>query len=172
MSLQLYEPNEETEQALLDWNRAWLAQAEMVPSTARLRGSYAAWLAEERQLRDPAYAAAKGWAPGHSYFLMGSPKGPALAMTNLRLCLTQGLLRCGGHIGYGTLPAQRRKGYATLALRLTMEKARGFGLHRVLLTCNKENIGSARTILACGGVLWDEIPREGGGLTQRYWIAL
>ena len=46
------------------------------------------------------------------------------------------------------------------------------GLVRVLVTCDRDNRASARTILACGGVLEDEREREDGGVTQRYWIAL
>ena len=52
-----------------------------------------------------------------------------------------------------------------------LEECRKLGLERVLITCDKENIASAKTILSCGGVLENEIPEE-GRITQRYWIAL
>ena len=42
---------------------------------------------------------------------------------------------------------------------------------RVLITCNKLNIASARTIMNNGGVLEDEI-RTAERITQRYWITL
>ncbi|MDY5634886.1 MAG: GNAT family N-acetyltransferase, partial [Streptococcus orisratti] len=38
-------------------------------------------------------------------------------------------------------------------------------LSKVLITCDKTNEASRRTILACGGILEDV--REG---TERYWI--
>jgi predicted acetyltransferase len=46
-------------------------------------------------------------------------------------------------------------------------EARARGLDRVLLVCAADNVGSARTILRCGGVL-----EPGSGPTNRYWIEL
>lgn len=45
------------------------------------------------------------------------------------------------------------------------------GLTRVLVTCDRENIASSRTILKNGGVLENEIP-DGDRIKQRYWIGL
>jgi predicted acetyltransferase len=38
-----------------------------------------------------------------------------------------------------------------------------------LITCDKNNIGSAKTIIKNGGVLENEV-MEDGEITQRYWI--
>ena len=82
----------------------------------------------------------------------------------------------GGHIGYSIRPSQRRKGYARETLRLTLDKCREAGEARVLITCDKDNIPSARTIPANGGVLENEVVDEPGlgqsGMIQRYWITL
>lgn len=43
------------------------------------------------------------------------------------------------------------------------------GIDRVLIICNKENIGSAKSIIKNGGVLENEIV-EDGEVFQRYWI--
>ena len=40
-----------------------------------------------------------------------------------------------------------------------------------MITCRKENIASARTIQSCGGILENEVFKE-GELYQRYWITL
>ena len=47
---------------------------------------------------------------------------------------------------------------------------------KVLLTCDKENIASARTIISNGGILENEISDNckvsWSGVIQRYWIKL
>jgi predicted acetyltransferase len=75
------------------------------------------------------------------------------------------LLEEGGHIGYGIRPSRRRQGHATRALRLAVQRAGEFGLDRVLVTCDDDNLASAATIVANGGVLEDVRNRK-----QRYWI--
>ena len=57
-------------------------------------------------------------------------------------------------------------------LKLGLEKCKEMGIDKVLITCNKGNIASARTILANGGVLENEIAEENGNIVQRYWIQI
>ncbi|MDF2685069.1 MAG: acetyltransferase [Clostridia bacterium] len=82
------------------------------------------------------------------------------------------LLSYGGHIGYGIRPTERRKGYATKMLSLALEKSKALGLKRVLVSCDKANIGSAKTIINNGGILENEVTEENGNVYQRYWIDL
>ena len=89
----------------------------------------------------------------------------------LRHSLNDFLLRAGGHIGYGIRPSARKKGLATWALGAVLPTARSLGLSRVLVTCDDDNIGSARTIENNGGVLENVADTE-LGRTRRYWIAL
>lgn len=42
---------------------------------------------------------------------------------------------------------------------------------KVLLVCDKDNIGSVKSIINNGGVLENEVLKE-GKLIQRYWIML
>jgi predicted acetyltransferase len=54
---------------------------------------------------------------------------------------------------------------------LALEECRKLGIDRVLMVCDKTNIGSAKTIMNNGGVLENEIIVD--GITeQRYWIDL
>jgi predicted acetyltransferase len=70
-------------------------------------------------------------------------------VSNLRHNLNDNLYICGGHIGYGIRPDQRRKGYATKILKLTLIEAKKKGIENVLVTCNPENLGSVKAILNC-----------------------
>lgn len=76
----------------------------------------------------------------------------------------------GGHIGYGVSPKERKKGYATKMLKDALEFCKTLNIKDVLITCNKSNIASAKTILKCGGILEDEIDKDDGKVFQRYWI--
>lgn len=88
-----------------------------------------------------------------------------LSRVSIRHGLTDHLLQVGGHIGYTVRPTQRRQGYAKQTLAEALRIAAELGLTQALVTCHDDNIGSARTIEANGGVLEDI--REG---TRRYWV--
>jgi predicted acetyltransferase len=90
-------------------------------------------------------------------------------MIDIRHYLNDYLLRIGGNIGYSVRASERRKGYAKEMLRLALLKCRKLDLEKVLITCFKHNIASAKTIIANGGILENEITDE-DGITQRYWI--
>ncbi len=112
----------------------------------------------------------KNFVPGTTWFYVNDA-GRILGALNLRHRLNEYLLATGGHIGYGVRPSERRRGYASQMLALALEEAKKMGIPKVLITCDKENTGSARTIQKNGGVLENEVPEE-GRITQRYWIAL
>ncbi len=98
--------------------------------------------------------------------------GALLGFIEIRHQLTEFLSFRGGHIGYGTRPSERRKGYARRMLAMALGYCRSLGLGSVLITCSKSNEGSRRTILANGGVLDSEDIEVSGEVFQRYWITL
>jgi predicted acetyltransferase len=57
-------------------------------------------------------------------------------------------------------------------LRQALDHARSMELPRVLITCDRSNAASARTILRCGGAMENEITGDDGRIFQRYWIEL
>lgn len=91
--------------------------------------------------------------------------GHVVGTIAVRHALTPSLVAEGGHIGYAVAPGARRQGVARAALGLGLRLAASRGIDPVLVTCDADNVASARTIAACGGVLEDE--REG---VLRHWI--
>ena len=55
-------------------------------------------------------------------------------------------------------------------IALALDECRKLGIEKVLMVCNKENIGSAKSIRNNGGVLENEV--VDGIVEQRYWIEL
>ena len=137
------------------------------PAAAFLRGKpYEQWLEETITHRT---TVPEGWVPATLYYLVDR-EGHVAGALDLRHYLNDGLYY-GGHIGYGMSPPYRGRGWAPLMLALGLEKAKALGIDRALVTCNDDNLPSARTIEACGGVLENVVLEEGKPL-RRYWIDL
>ncbi|MBO4297241.1 MAG: GNAT family N-acetyltransferase [Clostridia bacterium] len=116
--------------------------------------------------------AKEGLVPDSVFFLLDEDRNRLLGAVNIRHYLNDYLLKEGGHIGDGIRPSERRKGYATEMVRLALIECKKLGIDRVLMTCDKDNVGSAKSILKNGGVLENEFLNEDGNIEQRYWIDL
>lgn len=107
----------------------------------------------------------------HSTFWLIRGETEVVGVSNIRHSLTPALRREGGHIGYGIRPSARRLGYGNAILRHSLRRAADLGLARVLITCGKQNIASAKAIIRNGGVLEsEEYLADRGEVVQRYWI--
>jgi predicted acetyltransferase len=114
-----------------------------------------------------------GWVPYTVYWAVKPGLPMIVGELHLRHRLTPALEKEGGHIGYTITPSLRGQGYGTQQLRLGLEKAREFGLECVLITCDTDNIASARVIEKNGGVFEDEIISDNSGKpVSRYWVDL
>lgn len=111
-----------------------------------------------------------GKVPDSTYFLLDEERNIFVGAANIRHKLNEGLLATGGHIGDGIRPSERGKGYGTLIIKLAVEECKKLGIDKVLVTCDKSNIGSAKCIINNGGILENEVLDEDNVLTQRYWI--
>jgi len=109
------------------------------------------------------------WVPHSTYWLMNE-RDTLVGAANIRHKLNQYLLNCGGHIGYGIRPNYRRRGYASELLSQALQITKALGIEKVLLVCDKGNIGSEKTILGNRGVFESEFTEENGNVVNRYWI--
>ncbi|HBL84427.1 MAG: hypothetical protein A2Y17_04630 [Clostridiales bacterium GWF2_38_85] len=115
-------------------------------------------------------AAPNGWVNCSTYFAAIGDK--IIGTIQIRHSLNEFLIDYGGHIGYGVRPSERRKGYASQMLKLALEKCCKLNIDKVLITCDKDNIASAKTIMKNGGIIENELTEQNGNLVQRYWITL
>jgi predicted acetyltransferase len=101
--------------------------------------------------------------------------GKIVGRVSIRHQLSEQLINIGGHVGYGVTPSERRKGYATEILKLTVcyLKDTHPELDRILLTCDETNVGSIKTIESNGGEMENvfKTPQMTIG-KRRYWINL
>ena len=134
--------------------------------------NYESWL--EKLENDLDYDNIKpGRVPANTYFAIRKSDKKIIGMINIRHKLNEYLLKMGGHIGYGVRPTERKKGYATNILALGLKRCKELGIKKVLITCDKDNIGSAKTIQNNLGILENELFDEENKKTkQRYWIDL
>ena len=113
----------------------------------------------------------QGFVPSSTYLAVRVEDDKLLGMIDIRHKLNEYLFNFGGHIGYSIRKSERRKGYATKMISLALEECKKLGMDKVLLVCDKDNIGSVKSIINNGGVLENEVLKE-GKLIQRYWIML
>jgi predicted acetyltransferase len=117
--------------------------------------------AEEDAPRPPGWTSTTHW-------WMADPDQPDefVGAISLRHTIDHPMLASvGGHVGYGVRPSARRRGFASDALRQVVALAAARGIPRLLVTCDLDNVASARTIEANGGELEGEL-----GGKRRYWI--
>lgn len=110
-----------------------------------------------------------GLVPDSTFFCLDVERNIMVGAVNIRHYLNESLLLNGGHIGDGVRPSERRKGIATKMIALALDECRKLGIEKVLMVCDKENIGSAKSIINNGGILENEVVVD-GVTEQRYWI--
>lgn len=171
--IRLVRPDETWEAQVMDYRREFLECGDSMDGTANLQhtASFSAWLCAVRE-----NAAEETVSPGlvPETILLGVRvrDNCLIGMIGIRHRLNARLLETGGHIGYSVRASERHQGYATVMLGLALEVCRRMGLPCVLLTCDKRNLASAKTMLKHGAVLENEVTQADGKLVQRYWVGL
>jgi len=169
MKLELSRADSEMEEQYNDFINDWQNKCEaIIPYAARILDmDYKTWLDYTYKIENKD-TCPPHLVPAHTYFLIQGNK-KIIGAINIRHCLNDYLFNYGGHIGYGIRPSERKKGYASLMLSMALPIANQLGINKILITCDKNNIGSAKTIITNGGVLENEV-LEDATITQRYWI--
>ncbi len=110
--------------------------------------------------------------PATQFMLVRKSDDKVVGFLQVRHKFSDYLKKYGGHIGYSVRPSERRKGYAKEMLRMALPFCREIVLDKVLITCNYDNIGSEKTILANGGVYESTVTEPNGKKLKRFWIEL
>lgn len=122
-----------------------------VGSLDRYMNDYEGWL--EKLEVDRTMEPNENRVPADTYFLVRESDDRIIGMINIRHCLNENLRLIGGHIGYSVRPTERRKGYNKVNLYLGLLRCQELGINEVLMDCDADNLGSARTMQALGGRL-------------------
>ena len=134
--------------------------------------SFEEWIDFETRLREKYKSE---YVPSEVFLAVREKDNYVVGIIDYRHPLSGFLLCFGGNIGYSVRPSERQKGYASEMLRLILPICREFGEDKVLLTCDKKNEASQKTIIKNGGVLEKEITDTVGlsesGIIQQYWIS-
>lgn len=171
MILKLVKPSLVIEQVYHDYISEWENTGEkIVPYPSRRDDPDFSKVLDRWEAESTDMAFEKGFVPSSLYFAINETGG-IYGAVHIRHILNEALLKHGGHIGYGVRPSERKKGIATQMLSMALPIAKDLGIDRVLVTCDKTNTASAKTIINNGGILENEV-LEGERITQRYWISL
>ena len=130
---------------------------------------YDGWLAriEEDRTRKPT----EQRVPAETYFLVRESDNGIVGMISIRMVLNKALWNFGGNIGYSIRPSERRKGYNKINLFLGLCVCKNRGIEAVLISCEKRNIASAKSIQALGGkMIYEYMDEELGYEIQNYVI--
>lgn len=172
-NLKFIRPTKEYEKEALEYIQEFIDHGSKINGVGKLDkyiDNYDAWLEQleyDRNINDD-----NNLVPKEEFMLVREDDNKIIGMVNIRLKLDDRLLSRGGHIGYGIRPTERRKGYNSYQLYQALEFCKENKIERVLMTCDKKNIDSAKTIQNNGGVLENEIldPNDNSVCVQRYWI--
>ena len=169
MSVKLIKPAIELKQEYLDMIKEWKAvEDRLIPWVLGFDTSDFPALIENLENCSKGIGLQEGLVEHSTYWLVDE-HNRVLGAVNIRHRLNDKLLQNSGHIGYGIRPSERRKGNASEALQQALSIAKNMGIDRALVVCYKNNIGSAKTIQKNGGILENEVEKD-GELMQRYWI--
>ena len=161
------EPKDVTLEQILNYKEEFVLNNEIIHGAANMTAlSIPEWVqfAENTKYKE---TVTPGFVTAHTFFALDNNK--IVGIINARHELNDYLLNFGGHIGYSVRKSERRKGYAKAMLSYTVDFLFSLGIEKILITCDKNNIASKRTIESCGGILENEVVTE-DRTTLRYLI--
>ncbi len=171
MNVKLMLPSKAYKDQIMEYKSIFMNDGDSMDGTAGLRDAetFEDWYCNLKNNMSEETVQA-GLVPATT-FLAVDDDDQLLGMIDIRHRLNDYLMKYGGHIGYSVLKSQRQKGIATKMLALALIECKRLKIGKVLVTCDKENIASAKTIMKNNGILENEV-LEKDRITQRYWITL
>ncbi|ALQ69103.1 GNAT family N-acetyltransferase [Bacillus thuringiensis] len=172
MNVSLLTPTTDLQEEYLDFYNEWKDSGEtMIPWVITKDPSNFPAMVQELLDAHNGINLPESWVPDSTYWLV-TDNNRIVGAVNIRHSLTEHLFNAGGHIGYGIRPSERRKGYATKLLELSLEKTKELNITRALVVCDEVNSASEKTILHNGGFRDDDFTEEDGNVVRRFWIKL
>jgi len=167
-------PNKNHQNEAIDFIQEFLDYNSYLAGTAGLHhyiNNYEEWL---NKLENDLNNYETNDVPRTTYFAIRESDNRIIGITNIRHKLNDWYLLKGGHIGFAVRPTERQKGYGTKIISLGLKRCKELGIKKVLVVCDKENIGSSKAIINNNGILENEIEDDEidniSGIKQRYWI--
>lgn len=111
---------------------------------------------KEDAIKGDSYGAMEG-VYCYTYYLIEDDAIVGIGSLRLNPEANEELSIYGGHVGYGTVPSKRKKGYGTMFLHLLIKKAKEFNLKEIMVVCEEDNLGSIGIIENNFGVLKDMV---------------
>ena len=172
--LYLRVPTKKDKRKVLAFKKEFLESGQKVAGFAGLdKMEFDEWLTKIQSERNKE-TCEEGRVPATQFLAIREKDEKLIGMVQVRHELNAYLLKFGGHIGDCVRPSEQGKGYATEQIGLALAFCQVLNIDKVFITCKKDNVASARTIVKNGGILENEIPNEfeNNVMMQRYWIEL
>lgn len=130
MNVSLLTPTTDLQDEYLDFYNEWKDSGEtMIPWVISKDPSNFPAMVQELLDAHNGVNLPQSWVPDSTYWLV-TDNNRIVGAVNIRHSLTEHLFNAGGHIGYGIRPSERRKGYATKLLELSLEKTKKLNITR------------------------------------------
>lgn len=151
--ISLIRPTLELKEEALAYRREHFAHGEDIINGSELfdkTESYEEWLSAVTLNMNPE-TVNENWVVTDTFFAVREDDNKIIGIIDLRHTLND-FLKDLGNCGYSVRPSERNKGYATEMLGQVCDIARKYGMPKLKLSVEKNNLASVRTIQKNGGV--------------------